>query len=113
MESSTRVRKEWAKVVKSGTARKNFPSISIVNSVTLGTRVHCAILKAFAKAFLQENPQGSANVTSFTSRPHFVFRASKTMRQNSLTYCQTILNDDLPMPTTVDLEQAYRIAGPK
>ena len=98
--------------VKSGAARKNFPSVSIVNSVTQGTRVRCAILKAYAKAFLQENPQGSASVTLFSSRPHFVFRASKTVRQNSLTFCQTILNDDLPMPTTSDLEQAYRIAGP-
>jgi hypothetical protein len=52
VESSTRVRKEWAKAVKSGAAKKNFPSISIVNSVTLGTRVRCAILKAYAKAFL-------------------------------------------------------------
>jgi len=110
VESGTRVRKEWAKIVKSGAARKNFPSVSIVNSVTQGTRVRCAILKAYAKAFLQENPQGSASVTSFSSRPHFVFRASKTVCQNSLTFCQTILNDDLPMPTTSDLEQAYRIA---
>jgi hypothetical protein len=113
VESGTRVRKEWAKIVKSGAAKKNFPRVSIVNSVTQGTRVRCAILKAYAKAFLQENPQGSASVTSFSSRPHFVFRASKTVRQNSLTFCQTILNDDLPMPTTSDLEQAYRISGPK
>ena len=112
-ESGIWVRKEWAKVVKSGVVKKNFPSISIVNSVTLGTRVRCSILKAYAKAFLQENPQGSASVTSFTSRPHFVFTASKTVRQNSLTFCQTILDDDLPLPSGLDLEQAYRIAGPK
>jgi hypothetical protein len=42
-----------------------------------------------------------------------VFRASKTVRQNSLTFCQTILDDDLPLPSGSDLEQAYRIAGPK
>jgi hypothetical protein len=113
LESGIRVRKEWAKVVKSGVVKKNFPNISIVNSVTLGTRVCCSILKAYAKAFLQENPQGSASVTSFTSRPHFVFRASKTVRQNSLTFCQTILDDDLPFPSGSDLEQAYCIAGPK
>jgi hypothetical protein len=60
VESGTRVRKEWAKVVRSGAAKKNSPSISIVNSVTLGTRIRSAILKAYAKVFLQENPQGSA-----------------------------------------------------
>ena len=110
VESGIRVRKEWAKIVKSGAAKKSF---SIVNSVTLGTRVRCAILRAYAKAYLQENPQGSASVTSFASRPHFVYRASKTVRQASLTFCETILNDDLPMPSTSDLEQAYRIAGPR
>jgi hypothetical protein len=107
------VRKEWAKVVKSGTAKKSYPSITIVNSVTTGTRVRCAILKAYAKAYLRENPQGSATFTSFTSRPHFVYRASKTLRQKSLTFCQTILCDDLPLPAPDDLEQAYHIAGPK
>jgi len=35
------------------------------------------------------------------------------VRQNSITFCQTILDDDLPMPSTGDLEQAYHIAGPK
>jgi hypothetical protein len=32
VESGTRVRKEWAKIVKSGAAKKNFPRVSIVNS---------------------------------------------------------------------------------
>ena len=66
MESATRVRKEWAKVVKSGATKKNYPNITIVNSVTTGTRVRCAIMKAYAKTYLKENPQGSATVTSFT-----------------------------------------------
>ncbi len=33
------------------------------------------------------------------------------MRQVSLTYCETVLSDDLPEPSADDLEQAYRIAG--
>ena len=113
IESGTRVRKEWAKVVKSGTAKKSYPNIIIVNSVTTGTWVRYAILKAYAKAYLRENPQGSATFTLFTSRPHFVYRASNTLRQTSLTFCQTILDDDLPLPAPDDLEQAYHIAGPK
>jgi hypothetical protein len=66
VESSSRVKSEWAKLVKSGAAKKNYPNISIANSVTLGTRVRCAILRAYAKAYLRENPQGTATVTAFT-----------------------------------------------
>jgi len=66
VESSSRVRSEWAKLVKSGAAKKNYPNISIANSVTLGTRVRCAILREYAKAYLRENPQGTATVTAFT-----------------------------------------------
>jgi hypothetical protein len=111
VEAGTKVRQEWAKLVKSGDARKRFSDITITNSVTLGTRVRCAILKAYAKAYLQENPQGQASVSSFTSRPHLTYRPSKTVRQISLTFCETVLNDDLPEPTSDDLEQAYRVAG--
>jgi hypothetical protein len=111
VESGTLVRQEWAKLVKSGAAKKNFPEITIFNSVTLGTRVRCAVLKAYANAYLRENPQGQASVSSFTSRPHFTYRPSKTVRQISLTYCETVLCDELPEPTSSDVEQAYRIAG--
>ncbi len=102
---------EWAKLVKSGDAKRRFPEITISNSVNQGTRVHCTILRAYAKAYLQENPQGQASVSSFSSRPRFNFRPSRTMRLISLTFCETVLNDDLPEPSTEDLEQAYRIAG--
>ena len=111
VEAGTKVRQEWAKLVKSGDARKRFSDITITNSVTLGTRVCCAILRAYAKAYLQENPQGQASVSSFISRPHFTYRPSQTDRQISLTFCETVLNDDLPEPTSDDLEQAYRVAG--
>lgn len=113
VESSSLVRSEWAKLVKSGAAKKTYPNITIANSMTTGTRVRCAILRAYAKAYLRENPQGSVTVTSFTSRPHFMNRASKTLRQTSLTFCQTVLDDDLPCPAKEDLESAYRIAGAK
>ena len=33
------------------------------------------------------------------------------MRQISLTYCETVLSDDLPELSDDDLEQAYRVAG--
>ena len=42
-----------------------------------------------------------------------MYHASKTLRQTSLTFCQTILNDDLIFPTKEDLESAYRISGAK
>jgi hypothetical protein len=113
VESSSQVRMEWAKLVKSGAAKKTYPNITIANSVTTGTRVRCAILRVYAKAYLRENPQGSATVNAFTSRPHFVFRAGKTLSQTSLTFCQTIMEDDLPFPAKEDLESAYRIAGAK
>jgi len=77
----------------------------------LNARVRCAVLKAYASAYLRENPQGQASVSSFTSRPHFTYRPSKTVRQISLTYCETVLCDELPEPTSSDVEQAYRIAG--
>jgi hypothetical protein len=86
VESSTLVMSEWAKPVKSGAAKKTYPNISIANSMTTGTRVRCAILRAYAMAYLRENPQGTATVTAFTSRPHFVYRAIKTLRQTSLTF---------------------------
>jgi hypothetical protein len=101
----------WYKLVTSGAAKKSFPEITIFKSVTLGTRVCCAVLKAYAKAYLQENPQGQASVSSFTSRPPFTYRPSKTVRQISLTFCKTVLSDELPEPASEDLEQAYRIAG--
>jgi hypothetical protein len=110
-EAGIAVRQEWAKLVKSGEAKKRFPEITITNSVTHGTRVRCAVLRAYARAYLQDNPEGQASVTSFSSRPRFNFRPSKTVRQNSLTYCETVLSDDLPEPLDEDLEQAYRIAG--
>jgi hypothetical protein len=113
VESSSLVRSEWAKLVKSGAAKKTYPNIAIANSVTTGTRVQCAILRAYAKAYLRENPQGSTTVTAFTSRPHFMYRASKTLCQTSLTFCQTVMGDDLPCPAKEDLESAYRIAGAK
>jgi len=111
VEAGTMVRQEWAKLVKSGAAKRTFPEITIFNSITLGTCVRCAVLKAYAKAYLQENPQGQASVSSFTSRPRFTYRPSKTVRQISLTFCETVLSDDLPEPASADLEQAYRIAG--
>jgi hypothetical protein len=111
VESGTLVRQEWAKLVKSRASKKNFPEITIFNSVTLGTHVRCAVLKAYAKAYLQENPQGQASVSSFTSRPRFTYHPSKTVRQISLTYCETVLDDELPEPSSGDLKQAYRIAG--
>jgi len=40
-----------ATLVKSRTARRVHPNITIANSVTLSTRVRCAILKAFAKTW--------------------------------------------------------------
>jgi len=110
-EAGIAVRQEWAKLVKSGEAKKRFPEITITNSVTHGTRVRCAVLRAYARAYLQENPEGQASVTSFSSRPHFNFRPSRTVRQISLTYCETVLSDDLPELSDEDLEQAYRIAG--
>ncbi len=73
--------------------------------------MRCAVLKAYAKAYLQENPQGQASVSSFTSRPRFTYCPSKTVRQISLTFCETVLSDDLPEPASADLEHAYRIAG--
>jgi len=111
IEGGTAVRQEWARLVKSGEARKRFPEITITNSVTHGTRVRCAVLRAYARAYLQENPEGQASVTSFSSRPHFSFRPSKTVRQVSLTFCETVLYDGLPEPSEEDLGQAYRIAG--
>ena len=111
VEAGTLVRQEWAKLVKSGDARRRFPEITISNSVTQGTRVRCALLRAYVKTYLQENPQGQASVSSFSSRPRFNFRPSRTVRQISLSYCETVLSDDLPEPSAEDLEQAYRIAG--
>jgi hypothetical protein len=98
---------------KSGAAKKKYPNIMIANSVTTGTRVRRAILRAYAKAYMKENPQGSATVTAFTSRPHFGFRAGKTLRQTSFNFDQTVMVDDLPYPVKEDLESAYRIASAK
>ncbi len=40
-----------------------------------------------------------------------MYRASKTLCQTSLTFCQTVMGDDLPCPAKEDLESAYIIAG--
>jgi len=79
VESSFKVRQEWAKLVKSGVTKKTYRNITVANSVSTGIRMRCTILRAYAKAYLKENPQGSATVTAFTLQPHFVFRAGKTL----------------------------------
>ncbi len=53
------------------------------------------------------------NLDCFLMEQDFVYRASKTLRQASLTFCQTVMDDDLPFPAKEDLESAYRIAGAK
>jgi len=57
------------------------------------------------------NRRTLTSVSSFSSRPRFNFRPSRPVRQISLSYCETVLSDDLPEPSAEDLEQAYRIAG--
>jgi len=59
LEAGTRVRKEWAKVVKSSVAKKNYPNITIVNTVTTGTRVHYFIY--FSASFHLPYQQDSAS----------------------------------------------------
>ena len=54
VESSFKVRQEWAKLVKSGITKKTYRNITVANSVTTGIRMRCTILRAYAKAYLKE-----------------------------------------------------------